>query len=146
MPREAKLPPRVGATALRGKYKHSSKAERRLKMVESADKERINSEIENFTKKLCVCVCMQNQNWTQVQLHHYLLLIACFFGHLMYRVDLLANGGVESEHTQGLLKQLLPQAEGDDKEQQLDDTILSLVQADGAVDRAWSFASCYPSM
>ena len=41
MPREAKLPPRVGATALRGKPKHSFKAERRLKMVESAEKERI---------------------------------------------------------------------------------------------------------
>ena len=65
----------------------------------------------------------------------------------MYRVDLLSNGGVGSEHTQGLLKQLLPpQAEGDDTEQQLGDTLLSLVQADGAIDRAWSFASCYPSM
>ena len=58
MPREAKLPPRVGATALRGKPKHSLKAERRLKMVESAEKERINSEIESFTKQLCVCVCV----------------------------------------------------------------------------------------
>ena len=149
MPREAKLPPRVGATALRGKPKHSFKAERRLKMVESAEKERINSEIENFTKQLCVVCyqCTNNLNWTQVQLHLYLHLIDCFFGHLMYRVDLLANGGVGSEHTQGLLKQLLPpQAEGDDTEQQLDDTILSLVLADGAIDKAWSLVSCYPSM
>ena len=52
MPREAKLPPRVGATALRGKHKHSLKAERRLKMVESAEKERINSEFESLAKQL----------------------------------------------------------------------------------------------
>ena len=77
MPREAKLLPRVGATALRGKPKHSFKAERRLKMEERAEKERINSEIENFTKQLCVVCyqCTNNLNWTQVQLHLYLHLL-----------------------------------------------------------------------
>lgn len=93
---------------------------RKIMEIENAEKERINQEIECCTNKL---------------------------------IEVLLRGGVPSDKTGGILQELLPKKEGDDEtpnnnnaQRLLDGTILSLLQADGAVNSAWSYAKCYPSI
>ena len=89
---------------------------RKIMEIENAEKERINQEIECCTNKL---------------------------------IEVLLKGGVPSNKTDGIL----PKKEGDDEtpnnnnaQRLLDGTVLSLLQADGAVNSAWSYAKCYPSI
>jgi len=60
-------------------------------------------------------------------------------------VEVLSSGGVSDESIQGLKNSLTINEDGDTP-QQLDDTILSLTQVNDALERAWSFASCYPGI
>lgn len=89
---------------------------RKIMEIENAEKGRINQEIEFCTNKL---------------------------------IEVLLKGGVPSNKTDGIL----PKKEGDDEtpnnnnaQRLLDGTVLSLLQADGAVNSAWSYAKCYPSI
>ena len=92
---------------------------RKIMEIENAEKERINQEIECCTNKL---------------------------------IEVLLRGGVPSDKTE-ILQELLLKKEGDDEtpnnnnaQRLLDGTILSLLQADGAVNSAWSYAKCYHSI
>ena len=53
-------------------------------------------------------------------------------------IGVLSNGGASSLDLEDLRKEFSFKNE--------DDAKIALVRADSAVDKSWSFASCYPSM
>ena len=61
-------------------------------------------------------------------------------------IEVLSSGGVSNESIHSLKDSLTTNEEGDNTPHQLDDTIHSLKQVDDALKKAWSFASCYPSI
>jgi len=66
-------------------------------------------------------------------------------------IAILSDGGVSEPYLDGLrnccdIKVDIDDSMRDESNQQLIGVINYLVQADNAVEKSWSFASCYPSM
>lgn len=66
-------------------------------------------------------------------------------------IEILFDGGVSESYCDEIrvcfsIKEEVDDGSRDESNQQLIDSMNYLVQADNAVDKAWSFALCYPSM